>query len=169
MDMDTSGEHSGLMAETLIVLAGENAWSAARGFRAQSVRDGDLTRARYWRSVSRAVLETYAERLAVTAEVSAMPDTAPAAPEAPAEMPEAAAAPAAPDAAAETPEVAAATPEIATADPDSATGWNNFGRAPIPLRARRNSSLHAMAPMDPAASASVEGNAAEELLVARAA
>ena len=72
-----------------------------------------------------------------------------------------AAAPAAPEAPAE--------PAVATGDSNSAAGWKNVGRAPIPLRARRTFPLHAMAPEDAPAKAVVEGNAADENLLARAA
>lgn len=161
--MDTSGEQSGLMAETLIVLAGENAWSAARAFAQQSVRDRDVTRARYWRSVARGVLKKYAARLASSAGDSAASSATPGALETLAEAHEApAAAPAAPEA-------PAATPEIATADSEPAYGWKNIGRAPIPLRARRTFPMHATAPEDAPAKALVEDNAAVEMLIARAA
>ena len=80
--MDNTGEQSGLMAETLIVLAGENAWSAARGFAQFSVHRRDVAQARYWRSVARGVLKRYAAKLASSAYASAERLAAPAAPEA---------------------------------------------------------------------------------------
>ena len=183
--MDTSGEQSGLMAETLIVLAGENAWSAARGFAQFSVRNRDVGQARYWRNVARGVLKRFASKLAISAEVSATPLAAPPAPPAAPDLaadlqvsaaalaardalPEmkgvVAAAPAQPDAPAEKQE-----PKTATTDWASAESWKNLGRAPIPMRARRTFPMHAMAPEDAPARALVEDNAAEEMLIARAA
>ena len=168
--MDSGGEDFGPMAETLIVLTGENAWSAARGFGSQAARDGNLTGAWYWRSVARAVLRKYAALLVGSAEESATPSTLPAAPEAPAEMHAAyAAATAALEAPAERQEVPTTMPEIATADSASAGGWKNLGRAPIPLRARRQFTQPVPADAEAQANGAQAESTAAEFAIAKAA
>lgn len=56
----TSTDHVFEMADTLIVLAGGNAWAAARAFGSDLARDGKAELAREWRNVARAVLRKQA-------------------------------------------------------------------------------------------------------------
>ena len=85
------------LAETLIVIAGDNAWNAARAFGSDYAQMDKPAEARQWRNVAKAVLRKYCNTFAspaelkiapaVSAEVLPMADTtrlALSAPEAPA-------------------------------------------------------------------------------------
>jgi hypothetical protein len=58
------------MAETLIVLAGANAWAAARAFGSEQAQVGKAETARQWRNVARAVLRKQAAAVGVPAETA---------------------------------------------------------------------------------------------------
>jgi hypothetical protein len=63
-----SGQDCIDMAETLIVLAGPNAWLAAREFGSQAAHQGDAVGAKHWRGVARAILRKETARLSVPLE-----------------------------------------------------------------------------------------------------
>lgn len=160
-----SGQDCIDMAETLIVLAGGNAWAAAREFGSLAAHRGDAVAAKHWRHVARAILRQQTARLGVPLEqlfLSLVPMTQPAAREsvpadpaaaesvaeaqaAPGTTPEAEASPAETavvvDGTAETIEVAAADAEMSS-DPAPGSREHN-PNAPIPLRARRQAMLDA--------------------------
>jgi len=111
------------MAETLVVLAGDNAWNAARAFGSDYAHLGKPDEARHWRNVAKAVLRKHCDAFASPAELRI-------APEIPAEiMPADMTLPALP-----APEAPAAEIVI-TLEPEAIAG------PPIPLRARRRMAL----------------------------
>jgi hypothetical protein len=75
--MECRDDHAA-MAETLLVLAGEGAWAAARAFGAEALREGDVARVKHWRLVARAVVQRNAERGLVDTDTSTAAAHAPA-------------------------------------------------------------------------------------------
>jgi len=61
------------MAETLIVLAGDNAWAAARAFGSDYAKRGKPEDARHWRDVARGVLRRISGALAEPSVLDAKP------------------------------------------------------------------------------------------------
>jgi len=70
----TSTDHAFEMAETLIVLAGDNAWAAARSFGATLALEGKPELARQWRNVARAVLRKLTGAMASPAVLTIKPE-----------------------------------------------------------------------------------------------
>lgn len=64
----SSGQDCIEMAETLIVLVGTNAWSAAREFASHAIEAGDAGGAKHWRNVARAILRKASIRLGPPAD-----------------------------------------------------------------------------------------------------
>ena len=61
------------MAETLVVLAGDNAWNAARAFGSDFAKSGQTDTARHWRDVARAVLRKISGAMAEPSILDAKP------------------------------------------------------------------------------------------------
>ena len=61
------------MAETLLVLTGDNAWNAARAFGSGYAKIGKPDEARHWRDVARAVLRKLSGAMAEPAILDAKP------------------------------------------------------------------------------------------------
>lgn len=61
------------MAETLIVLTGDNAWNAARAFGSDCANKGKPEDARHWRDIARAVLRRISGGMAEPSILDAKP------------------------------------------------------------------------------------------------
>jgi hypothetical protein len=144
----SSGQECFEMAETLIVLAGANAWSAAREFGLQAALAGDADGAKYWRGVARAILRQQTARLGSPLEeisLAAAPATQAVVPAA-VELSPPEAAPA------EEPSGEAGAAEGAGIEPllhePTEVVLGRDSQAPIPLRARRQAMIAARGDAD---------------------